>query len=317
MGWSSTSQVTMIGTLLTLDGQLFSGIFSLVTCYLSHSGIFLFAGQSLLGEGRGAARCASVSTQYTSAEVYSQISCTTSIPTSSWNIVEKRSNVENVGWTRSSAWTLLAPQQFRVYADCAVSAVPADCKYRKTQTFCKIISQVQIWQNYIYWVRILFIVIIKSYRRAIWAKRWTDVFLFSSRTSTLASWTLSWPFWSLFTGTGDFKKGFKFLKTKYRHTKMRRHVVLAMDVSVFLLKTIGIPQKFHKVVMTIGQVDPNIALIIYINDIFWILFDCKVNMCDWLTAPTSRDLSGTSDLHENIIFWIILREEEKTATVAL
>ena len=69
--------------------------------------------------------------------------------------------------------------------------------------------------------------------------------------------------------------------------------------------------------MTIGQVDPNIALIIYINDIFWILFDCKVNMCDWLTAPTSRDLSGTSDLHENIIFWIILREEEKTATVAL
>ena len=54
--------------------------------------------------------------------------------------------------------------------------------------------------------------------------------------------------------------------------------------------------------MTIGQIDPNIALIIYINDIFWILFDCKVNMCDWLTAPTSRDLSGTSDLHENIIF---------------
>ena len=69
--------------------------------------------------------------------------------------------------------------------------------------------------------------------------------------------------------------------------------------------------------MTIGQIDPNIPLIIYINDIFWILFDCKVNMCDWLTAPTSRDLSGTSDLHENIIFWIILREEEKTATVAL
>ena len=69
--------------------------------------------------------------------------------------------------------------------------------------------------------------------------------------------------------------------------------------------------------MTIGQVDPNIALIIYINDIFWILFGFKVNMCDWLTAPTSRDLSGTSDLHENIIFWIILREEKKTATVAL
>ena len=49
---------------------------------------------------------------------------------------------------------------------------------------------------------------------------------------------------------------------------MHRHVVLAMDVSVFLLKTIGIPQKFHKVVMTIGQIDPIIALIIYINDIF-------------------------------------------------
>ena len=149
MGWSSTSEVTMIGTLLTLDGQLFSGIFSLVTCYLSHSGIFLFAGQSLWGEGRGAARCASVSTQYTSAEVHSPISCTTSILASSWNIEQKGFNVENVGWPHSSAWTLLAPQQFRVYADCAVSAVSADCKYRKTQTFCKIISQVQIWQNYI------------------------------------------------------------------------------------------------------------------------------------------------------------------------
>ena len=146
-------------------------------------------------------------------------------------------------------------------------------------------------------------------------KKWTDVFLFSSRTSTLASWTLSWPFWSLFTGTGDFKKGFKFLKTKYRQTKMCRHVVLAMDVSVFLLKTIGIPQKFHKVVMTIGQIDPNIALIIWINDIFWILFDCKVNMCDWLTVPTSRDLSGTSDLHENIIFWIILHSHSCAITI--
>ena len=180
MGWSSTSEVTMIGTLLTLDGQLFSGIFSLVTCYLSHSGIFLFAGQSLLGEGRGAARCASVSTQYTSAEVHSPISCTTSILASSWNIEQKGSNVENVGWPHSSAWTLLAPQQFRVYADCAVSAVPADCKYRKTQTFCKIISQVQIWQNYIYWVRVLFTVIIKSYRRAIWAKNGPTCFYFQA-----------------------------------------------------------------------------------------------------------------------------------------
>ena len=208
MGWSSASRVTMIGTLRTIDGQVFSRIFSfsLVTCYLSHSGIFLFAGRSLWGEGRGAVRCASVSTQYTSAEVHSPISCKTSIPTSSWNIEQKGSNVENVGWPRSSAWTLLAPQQFRVYADCAVSAVPADCKYRKTQTFCKIISQVQILQNrQLFQARVLYILTIQFYRRAIWAKRWTDVFLFSSRTSTLASWTLSWPFWSLFTGR-DFKK---------------------------------------------------------------------------------------------------------------
>ena len=213
MGWSSASQVTMIGTLLTLDGQLFSGIFSLVTCYLSHSGIFLFAGQSLWGEGRGAARCASVSTQYTSAEVYSQISRTTSIPASSWNIEQKGSNVENVGWPHSSAWTLLAPQQFRVYADCAVSAVPADCKYRKTQTFCKIINQVQIWQkSQIYKAWMLYIMIIQPYR-ALWAKKWTDVFLFSSRTSTLASWTLSWPFWSLFTG-GDFKEKIRIFENK-------------------------------------------------------------------------------------------------------
>ena len=172
MGWSSTSQVTMIGTLLTLDGHLFSGIFSLVTCYLSHSGIFLFAGQSLWGEGRGAARCASVSTQYTSAEVYSQISCTTSIPASSWNIEQKGSDVENVGWPHSSAWTLLAPQQFRVYADCAVSAVPADCKYRKTQTFCKIINQVQILKNrQLFQARVPYILTIHFYRRAIWAKK--------------------------------------------------------------------------------------------------------------------------------------------------
>ena len=38
-------------------------------------------------------------------------------------------------------------------------------------------------------------------------------------------------------------------------------------------------------------------------------------MCDWLTAPTSRDLSGTSDLHENIIFWIILHSHSCAITI--
>ena len=245
MGWSSTSQVTMIGTLLTLDGQLFSGIFSLVTCYLSHSGIFLFAGQSLLGEGRGAARCASVSTQYTSAEVHSPISCTTSIPASSWNIEQKGSNVENVGWPHSSAWTLLAPQQFRVYADCAVSAVPADCKYRKTQTFCKIINQVQIWQkSQIYKAWMLYIMIIQPYR-AIWAKNGPTCFYFQAEQAR-------WQAEHCHDLSGHYlqveisKKRFEFLKTRYKHTKMHRHVVLAMDVSVFLLKTIGKPRKIHE-----------------------------------------------------------------------
>ena len=42
------------------------------------------------------------------------------------------------------------------------------------------------------------------------------------------------------------KKRFEFLKTRYKHTKMHRHVVLAMDVSVFLLKTIGKPRKIHE-----------------------------------------------------------------------
>ena len=241
MGWSSTSEVTMIGTLLTLDGQLFSGIFSLVTCYLSHSGIFLFAGQSLWGEGRGAARCASVSTQYTSAEVHSPISCTTSILASSWNIEQKGSNVKNVGWPHSSAWTLNSPSAVsslcRLCRECRAgwlqiqedSNILQNNQPSPNMTKLYILSKGTIHSDHQ--------VLQKSYL----GKKWTDVFLFSSRTSTLASWTLSWPFWSLFTGTGDFKKGFKFLKTKYRQTKMRRHVVLAMDVSVFLLKTIGKP----------------------------------------------------------------------------
>ena len=111
--------------------------------------------------------------------------------------------------------------------------------------------------------------------------------LFSNKTNMLESSILSWHSLSLSTGGRCFRKYWQCI-IFYYICIFDRHMVLGMDVSLFLLKTIGwYDELINQLKLNWAHAADTDAEPLKLS-----IFYSKASMCASLTAHTLHDLSG-------------------------